>query len=164
MGLEISEDKKRDYLINIIESYLKVNVDLMSYFKALAKDRKGKLTCTKSIRSTEQAINHLRQIKHIEILEYLYSVFIGNNAMAYAVSGSMVLSSKIKEWDTEKGIVEFRDLIEKQKQENELKQKQAQERIDAMKKAKEEGKDVELVYDNESKGLKPLIVDEKPNA
>lgn len=164
MGLEISEDKKRDYLINIIESYLKVNVDLMSYFKALAKDRKGKLACTKSIRSTEQAINHLRQIKHIEILEYLYSVFIGNNAMAYAVSGSMVLSSKIKEWDTEEGIVEFRDLIEKQKQENELKQKQAQEKIDAMKKAKEEGKDVELVYDNESKGLKPLIVDEKPNA
>lgn len=164
MGLEISENKKRDYLINIIESYLKVNVDLMSYFKALAKDRKGKLTCTKSIRSTERAINHLRQIKHIEILEYLYSIFIGNNAMAYAVSGSMVLSSKIKEWDTEEGIVEFRDLIEKQKQENELKQKQAQEKIDAMKKAKEEGKDVELVYDNESKGLKPLIVDEKPNA
>lgn len=164
MGLEINENKKRDYLINIIESYLKVNVDLMSYFKALAKDRKGKLTCTKSIRSTEQAINHLRQIKHIEILEYLYSIFIGNNAMAYAVSGSMVLSSKIKEWDTEEGIVEFRDLIEKQKQENELKQKQAQERIDAIKKAKEQGKDVELVYDNENKGLKPLIVDEKPNA
>lgn len=164
MGLEISENKKRECLINIIESYLKVNIELMSYYKAVAKERKEKLACTKSIRSTEQAINHLRQIKHIEILDYLYSVFIGNNVIAYSVSGSMVLSSKIKEWDTEEGIVEFRDLIEKQKQENELKQKQAQEKIDAMKKAKEEGKDVELVYDNESKGLKPLIVDEKPNA
>lgn len=164
MGLEISEKKKREYLINIIDNYLKTNISLMEYAKAVATEKKQKLVCNKSIRSTEKALIHLRQINHIEILSYLFSIFVGNNISAYSISGSMVLSKKIKEWDTEKGIIEFRDLMEKQKQENELKQKQMQEKMEAIKKAKEEGKDVEIVYDKETKSVKPLIVEEKPNA
>lgn len=164
MGLQISEKKKRDYLINIIESYLKINIELMSYFKAVATERKQKLVCTKSMRSTEQAINHLRQIKHIEILDYLYSSFIGNSVVAYSVSGKLVLSKKLAEYDTDEGFLEFQKMLEEQAKELAEKEKQRKESEEIMKKAREQGKKVEYVYDEKIKKARPMIIDEKDNA
>lgn len=162
MGL--NEKKKRQYLINIIESYLKTNIALMEYYKASADTSVGKRTCSNSIRSTQNAINHLRQIEHTDLLDYLYSALIGNNAIAYAVSGKLVLSKKIKYYDTEKGHKEFLEEMEEQRIYREKKEQEKKESLEAIKKAKELGKKVEMVYDKESKTVKPLIVEEKPNA
>lgn len=156
-------EKKRKYLINFIQKYLETSVALMEYYKSVATTRKEKYVCTKSIKSSLQAIDHLRQIKHIEILEYLYSTFVGNNVITYSVSGKIVLSNKLKEYDSDNGIQEFREMVETQKKEREQKEKQRQETLNAVRKAKEQGKKVEMVWDKDTKTTKPMIVEEKVN-
>ena len=164
MGHELSEKKKRDYLISIIQRYLETSKALMQYYHAVADTRKAKLVCTRSIKGIDQAITHLRQIKHIEILDYLYASFIGNNAIAYSISGKLVLAPKLLEYDTDDGVVELRQLMEENKQKELEKEKKRQETINAVNKAKAEGKKVEMVWDNDTKTAKPVIVSEKPNA
>lgn len=156
-------EKKRKYLINFIQKYLETSVALMEYYKSVATTRKEKYVCTKSIKSSKQAIDHLRQINHIEILDYLYSTFVGNNVIAYSVSGKIVLSNKLKEYDSDSGIQEFREMVETQKKEREQKEKQRQETLNAVRKAKEQGKKVEMVWDKDTKTTKPMIVEEKVN-
>lgn len=162
MGL--TEKKKRDYLISIIQKHLETGKSVMEYYKAVAETRKAKLVCTKSIKNIDNAIIHLRQIKHTELLEYLYSTFVGNGAIAYSVSGSVVLSPKLAYFDTEEGIVEFKDTMEKQKQERLEKERKAKEEREIIEKAKAEGKKVESVWDKDTKTLKTTIVEEKADA
>ena len=161
MGL--TEKRKREYLIEIISSFLKTNIALMDYYHASADTRKGKFACNKSKKSTEQALVHLRQIKHIELLDYLYSSFIGNNVIAYSISGKMVLSKQLDYYDTESGFVEFQQMIKERKEKQELQEQERQKQEQAVKQAKEQGKQVEMVWDNESKTNKPLIVESKDN-
>jgi len=156
-------EKSRKYLINFIQKYLETSVALMEYYKSVANTRKEKYVCNKSIKSCKQAIDHLRQIKHIEILQYLYSTFVGNNVIAYSVSGKIVLSNKLKEYDSDSGIQEFREMVETQKKEREQKEKERQETLNAVRKAKEQGKNVEMVWDKDTKTTKPMIVQEKVN-
>lgn len=162
MGLE--EKKKREHLINIIQKYLETSKCLMEYYKAVADTRKGKLACTRSIKKIDQAITHLRQIKHIEVLDYLYSTFIGNNVIAYSISGSIVISPKMKEFDTDKGVKELVALMEetRKKEQDKINAKIQQREI--IEKAREQGKNVEMVWDKDTKTVKPMIVEEKPNA
>lgn len=163
MGQKLTEKRKRDYLIEIISSYLKTNVALMQYFHASATDRKGKFACNKSLKQTEHALVHLRQIKHIELLDYLYSSFIGNNVIAYSISGALVLSKKLQYYDTDNGFVEFQQMLKEKKEQQELKEQERIKTEEAIKKAKAEGKKVEMVWDKESKTTKPLIVESKDN-
>jgi len=158
------QDKKRQHLLNIIKDFLKTSKSLLEYYKFSADTKKAKLICNRSLKSIEKALVSVNEIKHIEILEYLYSAFIGNNAIVYSVSGNFINSKKMKHYDTDKGFKEFMDFIEEQKkleQEREQKRKESEE---AIKKAKELGKKVEMVYDNGTKSVKPMVVEEKPNA
>ena len=159
--MEMNERKKRKYLTNILKSYLSVSISLMEYYKAAADTRKGKLVCSRSIKSLNEAMDHLSQIKHIEILDYLYASFIGNNAIAYSVSGKIVNSQKLKEYDTDKGFEEFKKVLEEQRKEQEEREKKRKESMEALKKAKEMGKKVEMVYDKDTKTTKPMIVEDK---
>ena len=156
----IDEKKKREHLVAIIRAYLTTAEEILSYLKDNADTRRAKLTCSRSIKSLQQAKVHVGQIKHIEILDYLYSSFIGNSVIAYSVSGKLVLSEKLKEYDTDEGIEELKQLVEEQKQKAIEKEKQRQEQINAVKKAQEEGKKVEMVYDSETKTAKPMIIEE----
>ena len=161
VNVQISEKKKKQHLVAIIGSFLKTNIALMEYYKAVAPDRKSKLVCTKSIKAAEQALVHLNTIKHIEILDYLYSTFIGNNALAYSISGKMVLSPKIKEWDTDDGVKELIALMEENKKKQQEKFEQQEKNRKAIEEAKKQGKKVEMVYDKDTKTVKPLIIEEK---
>ena len=158
--VKITDKRKRDYLIDIIELYLETNVTLMEYYHATADTRKGKFACNKSIKSTQQAINHLRQIKHTEILEYLYSSFIGNNVIDYSISGKLVLSKKLEYYDTNSGFVEFKKMIQEQKEKAIAKEQEKTKTQEAIKKAQEQGKKVEMMWDKETKTIKPVIVEE----
>ncbi len=164
VAVQISDKKKKDYLIGIIESYLKTAKSLMEYYHAIASTRKAKLICNKSIKSIETAINHLRQIKHIKVLEYIYSTFIGNNVIAYSISGQVVMSKKMLEYDTDEGIKELEELIEENRKKAIEKEKQRKENAEAIARAKEQGKKVEMVWDKDTKTAKPMIIEEKDNA
>lgn len=163
-NVQISEKKKRNYLISIIQKYLETSKCLMEYYKAVATTRKGKLACTRSIKKIDQAITHLRQIKHIEVLDYLYSTFIGNNVIAYSISGGIVVSPKMKEFDTDKGVEELVALMKEAQEKQQAKLLEKQRQKEVIEKAKEQGKNVEMVWDKDTKTVKPMIVEEKPNA
>lgn len=164
VNVQIDTKKKRKYLIEIIHSFLKTSISLMEYLKAVAPTRKAKCSCNKSIKSIEQAIVHLDTIKHIEILEYLYSTLVGNNVLAYSVSGKMVLSEKIKDWDTDDGVKELIALMEENRKKAQEKFEEQEKTRKVIEEARKQGKKVEMVYDQETKSVKPVIVEEKPNA
>ena len=164
MAQSISEKKKREYLIEIISAFLRTNIALMNYYHSVAETRKGKFVCNKSIKKTEEALVHLRQIKHIEILDYLYSSFIGNNAIAYSVSGNIVISDQLKHYDSEQGFDDFLAMIKEQKEKIAAKEEEKRKTKEAIELAKAQGKKVEMVWDKETKTVKPLIVEDKPQA
>lgn len=159
----MTQKKKKDHLLKIISAYLDTAQELLSYLKDSADTKVGKRTCSKSIKSIEQAKVHLHTIKHIEVLDYLYSTFIGNNVIAYSVSGKLVNAKKLKEYDTEQGVLELKELMEEARQKAIEKEKAKQEQMTAIKKAQEQGKKVEMVYDKETKTAKPMIIEEKSN-
>lgn len=161
--VQISDKKKRQHLINIISAYLKTNVSMMEYYKAVASTRKAKYVCSKNIKKTEEALVRLNTFKHIEILEYLYSMFIGNNVIAYSIGGNTIMSKKLQEYDTEEGFTEFQDMIRELQEKAKAKEETRKQQIEAVNKAKEEGKKVEMVYDPKTKTTKPLIVDDIEN-
>ena len=163
-NVQIDTKKKRNHLITIIQKYLETGKCLMEYLKAVAPTRKAKLVCNKSIKSAEQAIVHLRQIKHIEILEYLYSTLVGNNVLAYSVSGKMVLSEKIKDWDTDDGVKELIALMEENRKKAQEKFEEQEKTRKVIEEARKQGKKVDMIYDEKTKSLKPVVVEEKPNA
>ena len=157
----ISEKKKRHYLNSVLINYLLTNISLMEYLKSMASDSKSKRVCTKNINATKKAISQLGKIKHIEVLEYLYGIFMGNNIIAYSISGKLVTSKKLTYYDSEKGFNEFKDMLEEQKQIREEQERKRKESVEALKRAKEMGKKVEMVYDPTTKTTKPLIVEDK---
>ena len=159
----MTQKKKKDHLLKIISAYLDTAQELLSYLKDNADTKVAKATCTKSIKSIEQAKVHLHTIKHIEVLDFLYSSFIGNNVIAYSVSGKLVNADKLKEYDTEQGVLELKELMEEARQKAIEKEKARQEQMTAIKKAQEQGKKVEMVYDKETKTAKPMIIEEKSN-
>jgi len=156
----MTEKKKREYLVDIISNYLKTGIVVAKYFHDNATDRKDKLLCNKTIKTLESAISHLTTIKHIELLEYLHNAFVGENVFAYIMSGSIVNSPKMKEFDTEEGFIEFQKVMEERTAERLAKEKAQEETRLAIQKAKKEGKKVEMVYDKESRTVKPVIVEE----
>lgn len=160
----MKDSKKREYLLKILENYLQTCKSLMEYFKAVASTKEAKNICSKSIRDLNKSLKVITLINHIEILEYLYATFIGNNAIAYSVSGKVVLSKKLSYYDTNKGFKEFQEMLEEQKKENEEREKKRKESVEALKRAKEMGKKVEMVYDKDTKTTKPMIIEEKANA
>lgn len=162
MGL--TEKKKREYLITIIQKYLETGKSLMEYLKAVAPTRSAKYACNKSINKIDEALVHLRQINHIEVLEHLYSMFIGNGVIAYSISGGIIMSKEMQKWDTDEGIHELIELIEENRKKQEEKLKIQQENRKIVEQAKKEGKKVEMVYDKETKSVKPMIVEENNNA
>lgn len=162
MGL--TEKKKREYLITIIQKYLETGKSLMEYLKAVAPTRSAKYACNKSLNKIDEALVHLRQINHIEVLEHLYSMFIGNGVIAYSISGGIIMSKEMQKWDTDEGIHELIELIEENRKKQEEKLKIQQENRKIVEQAKKEGKKVEMVYDKETKSVKPMIVEENNNA
>lgn len=162
-NVQISDLVRKRYLKEILCNYLHTAISFYEYMKRTS-DSKTKKLCTKTINNLEQGIIKINEIKHIEILDYYYTLCVAPNFQVYAVVGSLASSQKMKDYDTEEGIVEFNKIIEEQKQKALEKQKAQKENAEAIKKAKEQGKNVEMVWDKDTKTVKPMIVEEKQNA
>lgn len=162
--MAISNKRKREHLISFLDNYLATAQSLMEYFKDVSTTRKGTYTCKKSLKEIEEARRYIKEIKHIDILDYLYGTFVGNNAIAYSVSGKVVNSKMIKHYDTKNGFDEFLKMVDDQRKENEERERKRQESAEALKKAKEMGKKVAMVYDDKTKTTRPMIIEDKENA
>lgn len=163
-NVQITDLARKRYLKEIISNYLKTAISFYQYMKRSSGDSKTKRLCTKTIGKLENAIVCINEIKHIELLDYYYTLCIAPNYQVYAVVGSLASSQKMKDYDTEEGIDEFRKIIEEQKEKSIAREKLKQENAQAIKKAKEEGKKVEMVWDKDTKTVKPMIIEEKSNA
>lgn len=163
-NVQISEKKEREFLLKVIKNYLGTAKSLMEYYKAVADTKQGKLSCNKSIKSIDQALISVNEIKHIEVLKYIYSMYIGNNAIAYSVSGQIALSKVLKEYDTDNGIIGFREMLKEQAKQILEREQDRIEYQKAQEEAKKTGKKLEMFYDPKTKKTKAIVVEEKPNA
>ena len=162
-NVQISDLVRKRHLKEILCNYFHTAISFYEYMKRTG-DSKSKRICTKTIHKLEQAIIRVNETKHIEILDYYYTLCIAPNFQVYAVVGSLASSQKMVDYDTDEGIVEFNKIIQEQQQKSLEKEKERQENAKAIQKAKEQGKNVEFVYDKDSGKVKPLIVDEKAGA
>lgn len=156
------KNKKVEHLKSIIRAYLLTNIEIMEYLKLNAPDTKSKRVCTKVIKDSKNAIDHLDTFKRVEILDYLYASLIGNSVIAYSVSPKLVLSKKLMEIDNdEQKYQDFLAELEEQRIYNEKKYQERLEYQQAVENAKKQGKKVEMVYDKEKNKVIPTIVDDK---
>lgn len=163
MGL--TEKKKRDYMLKIITNILNTNISLMYFNREISVDDKSRAICNKSIRQSKLGLKQIQTINHIEILQSLFEKLVYGKESYYAMCGSLCSFDKIKYWDnTEKGFQEFLKLEEEGRQKTEQEFEEMKKQREFIKQAQEEGKKVEMVFDNETKKIKPVIIEENNNA
>lgn len=166
MGQRVKKSKidvQRALLKDIFVSMLTTNIEIMRFQITLTKDKDDIKGLKKFIRDSQKAIEIVNSVVHYEILVSLYNTFL-NGKETYFVSLSKTISNKatIRKWDkSERGFKLFLELENqaKAKTQEEYNKKVAQQEM--IKKAKEEGKKVEMVYVDGK--LQPRIVEEKIN-
>ena len=137
---------RQKQIVKILTKLLETNIEIMTFYKHLAVDDKSKRTCSKSIRQSKKAIEKLQYVQHLEILVSIYNALIGGKEFVFVSGASLICSKNFDYWDkTEKGFKEFIELEHQAKVEQEQKLKEQHEKDIALKKAKEEGKDIEHV-------------------
>ena len=160
--MKIKEELTKKYITNIIRKVLETNIELMTYYKAIASDDKSRRVCSKSIKNSKKAIEKLSHINHIEILVSLYNAIISGKEALFVTAGSIICSKQFDRWNnTEKGFKEFLALEEENKRIAQEKREDEIKMREEIAKAKAEGKQVEMVYDNGK--IRPVIK-EKCNA
>lgn len=153
----MGHNEKR-YLVDILTKVLETNIELMKYLKSVASDTKSKRVCTKSILNSRKAIETLPKIEHVEILKSLYNLLISGKENTFAVGGSVIISKQTKYWDqTEEGFKEFIELENENKKKYQEQMEKRQKYQETLKQAKEQGKKVDMVYNNGE--LEPIIVE-----
>ena len=161
----MNKERERLYLVNALSNVLTTTISIMTYYVAITEDKKGKDIFRKSIKQCKKGLKLIKTISHIEILKSMFNKIITGKEYYYVMSGSICSYEKIKTWDnTKKGFEDFLKLeIEGMRQaEQEWKEQESQKEF--VRKAQEEGKQVEMVFDDKTKKLKPVIIEEKSNA
>jgi len=155
------EKNKAKQLKNVISALLNTNIEIMQFHLLLDIDEKSKKICRKAIRESKKAIETISHIQHIEILTSLYNSFVYGKEN-YFVIIAPTINKKALYWDTsEKGFQEFIKLENEAREQAKEKYQKRLEQEQMIKKAKDEGKKVEMVYKDGE--LTPLVVEEKPN-
>ena len=154
-------DVQKERLKAIFRGMLTTNMAIMVFQLTLTDDPNEQKGLKKFIRDSEKAIKIIDGIVHYEILVSLYNTFL-NGKETYFTTLCKTINNKntIVKWDrTEKGFKLFQKLESdaRAKSKEEYEKKLAQQEM--IKKAKEEGKKVEMVYVDGK--LQPRIVEEK---
>lgn len=159
--MKVNEELQRKSLTTIIRKVLETNIELMTYYKHLASDENSKRVCSKSIRQTKKALEKLPHIKHIEILVSIYNTIISGKESVFVLGGSLLCSKQFDRWDkTEKGFKEFLEIEKDNREQQRQKAEEESSNREKIRLAKEQGKEVEMVYQN---GKLIPVIKEKPN-
>ena len=162
----MKEYKERQELTNLIIKALQLNIDNCLFMKNLYKGNKNsQKVFNKSILQSKKSLVLVKEIKHIEILRAVYGDIVGRSSGILMLCGTEICSKQLKIWDnSEKGFKEFLELQEENQKIMAQKLKEKQESAEIMKKAKEQGKKVEMLYDTVAKKVRPVVMEEKNNA
>lgn len=162
---KLTEKQEREHYINIIDKVLDSSISVFEFYKSIASDDKSREIAQKAIDNALKGKDKIKGIKHIAILRSLFNHIVVGKEQYYAMSGSLCSYDKIDVWD--KTTTGYRQFLKMEKEGQELalkKQQEAQKTKEIVEKAKQEGKKVEMIYDDKSKSIKPVVVEEKPNA
>lgn len=157
----MTERQLKVFMIRTITKVLEANIENCNFAKKLYASNKATIkTLNKSIRQSKKAIDMLPSINHIEILRAMYGDIVGKITTTLMLGGTLITSKQVQYYDKNKeGFKEFMRLEEENRQMYEQKVKEQKESAEAIKKAKEQGKKVEFVYDKDTKKVKPVIVE-----
>lgn len=156
-------DVQRRRLKTIFVNMLLTNIAIMDFQLTLTDDPNEQKGLKRFIKESKTAIEIIGGVKHYEILVSLYNTFLNGKETYFATLCKTINNKEtIKKWDrSEKGFKLFLELENqaKAKSKEEYEKKLAEQEM--IKKAKEEGKKVEMVFVDGK--LKPRIVEEKAN-
>lgn len=158
----IKLEQQKKLLKDIFVDLLNANIHILEFQRTLTNDPKEKQGLKTIINKTHKAIDIVKEIKHYELLISLYNMYV-NKKETYFISICGSISSKqLQKWDkSEKGFKEFLKLEQEAIDDYNKKQEESKKQADFIKKAKEEGKKVEMMYKDGK--IQPVIVEEKPN-
>ena len=155
---------KKEHLTKIIVKLLETNIELMTYFKSIASDKKSVSICSKSIRDSKKALKEIYLVHHEEILQSLYNTLISGKENTFALAGTLICSKNFQKWDkTKKGFQEFLALEEEAHKKHQEKVEEQEKMRKSIEEAKQQGKKVEMVYDEKTKSIKPFVVEDSKN-
>lgn len=162
----MTKKQERIYLEDAIVKALQLNISNCCFLKQVNKENKQIVeTLDKSIEQSLKAFDLLKDIEHLEILRAIYNDYVNKIASHLLMGGALVCSPKIQEWD--KSEIGFREFTIANKEALKIAKQKAKEQEEnrlAIEKAKEEGKKISMVYDPQTKQLKPVIDNESNKA
>lgn len=153
--------ENNELLKNIMVDMIKLNYDVLKFHMTLSKDEKEIRGYKKLLRMSNKAIEIISSVNHQDILELLYNNFISGRESVSAILVASI-NKYVNTWDkSEKGYKQFKE-YEKENYEARIESiKRKQEMSQKIKKAKEEGKKLDFVYDNGK--VVPVVREEKTN-
>jgi len=156
-------DVQKGKLKSLFNMMIATTKEILNFQLTLSNDIENTKGIKKLIKECEKAQEIVTNITHLEILVSLYNTFI-NGKETYFVTLSKMITNKntIQKWDrTEKGFKLFQELENQAKAKTQEEYNKRLEQQEMIKKAKEQGKKVEMVYVDGK--LQPRIVEEKSN-
>lgn len=157
--LDVQKEKLKSVFLNMLNT----NIAIMNFQISIANNQNDIKGLKRFIKDSEKAIEIVTSITHYEILISLYNTFV-NGKETYFVALCKTVNNKntIIKWDrTKKGFDLFLKLESEAKAKSKAEYEQKLKQQEMIKKAKEEGKKVEMVFIDGK--LQPRIVEEKAN-
>ena len=155
------EKRKIDNLKSIIASMINVARQIVEFQKENDNDPTHKNTYEKLLRHCNKAQILVWSCQHIEILASLYNSFVSGKEQYYIILTESIYKN-VKKWDTtKKGFEEFLKLDEDARNEFNKEKEERERQQEMIKKAREEGKKIDFVFENGK--LTPVVLEEKNN-
>lgn len=166
MGLKTENEKlnvQKARLKKVFVSMLQTNIDIMTFQLTLTDKPEEVKGIKKLIQDSKKAIDKINNVQHYEILVSLYNSFINGKETYFVLFVKTVVSKNtISKWDkSEKGFKDFLEAEKKARAKSEQEAKENAEKQEIIKKAREEGKKIEMIFKDGK--LQPTIVEEKAN-
>ena len=149
---------KKEILSKALISFLNCAETMVELQKSQAKTKEEKSSCNKLIKRIRKFIELVPQYKHEEILKYLYESFISPMNMAFIYVPTLIVSKQLLKKDrNEKEFKQFLNDLNEQKQKAKVLSEERIKTQEAIKKARQEGKKVEMMYQDGK--IKPVILE-----
>lgn len=134
---------------------------IVEFQKENDNDPTHKNTYEKLLRHCNQAQRLVWSCQHIEILASLYNSFVSGKEQYYIILTESIYKN-VKKWDTtKKGFEEFMKLEQEAREKYQEERDERVKQQELIKKAREEGKKVDFVFENGK--LVPVILEETKN-
>ena len=156
-------DVQKGKLKSIFNLMIATNIAIMRFQLTLTDKQDEIKGLKKFIKDSEKAQEIVSSITHYEILVSLYNTFLNGKETYFATLVKTINNKNtIRKWDrTQKGFKLFQELENQAKAKSQEEYNKRIEQQEMIKKAKEQGKKVEMVYVDGK--LQPRIVEEKSN-